>query len=207
MALARFAAFCFACHLGSGAQLALASECLTVDDLSRGIQVDYSEGGTGTYRAIGDELVEFIEAGTAEGGGDLRFVSRFGLYDIEASARIEGVGSPDHQVRYDYEGEPLVLPVAKALAWTGQVIATFPGDQHLQETAAYVFGEEGQTVLGDCSYRSLPVNVTFIGEEGWEGQSFLYFPDLGFAALTGHSHKGALAQSLTLSALRSVDAP
>ncbi len=184
-----------------------ASECMTAANLAQGIHVDYSEGGSGMYRAIGDDLVEFVEAGTAEGGGDLRFVSRFGLYDIEASARIDGVSSSDHQVRYDYEGSPLVPPVAKALAWTGQVIATFPGDQHFQQTAAYVFGEEGQTVLGECRYRSLPVNVTFIGEGGWEGQAFVYFPDLGFAALTGHSRQGAEAQSLTLSALRPTDAP
>ena len=207
MALGRPAAICLASLLGCAALGAEASECLTADDLLEGIHVDYSEGGSGIYRAVGDDLVEFVEMGTAEGGGDLRFVSRFGLYDIEASARIDGVVSPDHRVRYDYEGAPLAPPMAKALAWTGQVVATFPGDHHLEETAAYVFGEEGRTAFGDCSYRSLPVNVTFIGTEGWESQAFVYFPDLGFAALIGHSRQGSAAQSLSLAALRPNDAP
>lgn len=207
MAQGRSAAFCLASLLGFSAFGADASECLTADDLLDGIHVDYSEGGSGIYRAIGDDLVEFVEMGTAEGGGDLRFVSRFGIYDIEASARIDGVVSPHHRVRYDYEGAPLEPPVAKAIAWTGQVVATFPGDHHLEETAAYVFGEEGRIAFGDCSYRSLPVNVTFIGPEGWESQAFVYFPDLGFAALTGHSRQGSTAQSLSLAALRPNEAP
>lgn len=207
MALGRPAAICLASLLGCATMGAEASECLTADDLLDGIHADYSEGGSGIYRAIGDDLVEFVEMGTAEGGGDLRFVSRFGLYDIEASARVDGVVSPDHRVRYDYEGAPLQLPKAKALAWTGQVVSTFPGDQHLEETAAYVFGEEGRSAFGDCSYRSLPVNVTFIGAEGWESQTFVYFPDLGFAALTGHARQGSAGQSLSLAALRPADAP
>lgn len=207
MALGPSAAICLAGLLAGAALGAEASECLTADDLLEGIHVDYSEGGSGIYRAIGDDLVEFVELGTAEGGGDLRFVSRFGLYDIEASARIDGVVSPDHRVRYDYEGAPLEPPAARALAWTGQVVTTFPGDHHLEETAAYVFGEEGRTSFGDCSYRSLPVNVTFIGAEGWESQAFVYFPDLGFAALIGHTRQGSAAQSLSLAALRANEAP
>ena len=170
--------------------MATAPQCPIAADLAQGIHLRYLDGTEAEYRQRPDGMIEVTEAGTAAGGGALRFVSRFGLYDFEAALLTEGVVSPDQQVSYSYAGQPPVEPKPKGNAWVGEVTATFPGGATDKETAAYVFGEKGKTDLAGCSYDVIPVSVTFVRAAGWEGQAFLYFPALGLAALVRKSGSG-----------------
>ncbi|HQY43836.1 MAG TPA: hypothetical protein PK450_06615 [Paracoccaceae bacterium] len=183
--LARPLALTLAGLLLTGA--ASAQSCVTADQLSSGLLVDYESGGQVEVRLLENGLVELREVGSAEGGGDLRFLSRFGVYDIEASLAADGDNAVDHRVIYDYGGEPLPEPAAGGTAWIGPVTANFPDGERDAQTAAYVFGANGTLDIDGCSYDTLTVDATFVRADGWEGQSYLFFRDLGFAMLVGRS--------------------
>ncbi|MCY1125837.1 hypothetical protein OU426_03135 [Frigidibacter sp. RF13] len=169
-----------------GQNIAHASECATPGDMKQGLRLVYGADGTTKVKRRTDGLIEFTEIGSGADGGDLVYASRYGLYDLEAAAAGAGAG-PDRRVTYDYDGGPLVEPAPGATGWVGQVIATFPGDAPVPETAAFVFGGAVAVAVGDCSFDAVTVEATFIRERDWEGQSFLYFPDFGFATLIGRA--------------------
>lgn len=177
-------------------------KCVGAADLGAGIRADYKDGSAGEYRRRSDGLIELVEAGSADGGGDLRFISRFGVYDLEAAALVDGAPSPDHSVSYTYAGTDLAEPQAGRDPWVGEVTATFPAGETVAETAAYVFGPDIRVVFGGCSYDAVPVRATFVRADAWEGQEFLYFPTLGIATLTGKSAKGLETTAFTLVDLR-----
>jgi hypothetical protein len=173
-----------ACLLGPG--VLSASECAAPADMKQGLRLVYGAEGTITVRLRPDGLIEFTEIGSGADGGDLVYISRYGLYDLEAAAGGAEAG-PDRRVNYDYDGGPLVEPAPGAAGWVGRVTATFPDEVVVPETAAFVFGGTGQVALGDCRFDAVTVEATFIRDQGWEGQSFLYFPDFGFATLIGRA--------------------
>ncbi len=177
-------------------------KCVGAADLGAGIRVDYKDGSAGEYRRLSDGLIELVEAGSAENGGNLRFISRFGVYDVEAAALVDGVASPDQSVSYTYAGTDLREPQAGSDPWVGEVTATFPTGETAAETAAYVFGPDIKVVFGDCSYAAVPVRATFVRANAWEGQEFLYFPALGIATLTGKSGRGLETTAFSLVDLR-----
>ncbi len=172
---------------GAGQAQSSDASCVSAADAAAGIRIDYEGGAAGEYRRRSDGLIELIEVGAAADGGNLRFLSRFGLYDLEAGAIVAGAASADRSVSYDYGGQVLPEPQAGADPWVGEVTAVFPGGAVTAETAAYVFGEPGELELGACRYEFVPVRATFVRAEGWEGQGFLYFPALGIAALVHRS--------------------
>ncbi len=176
--------------------------CVTADQLKSGLLVEYDNGGRVAVRLLENGLVELREVGSAEGGGDLRFLSRFGVYDIEASFAADGDNAVDRRVIYDYGGDPLPLPVAGGTSWVGPVTVNFPDGERDTQTAAYVFGAKGTVDLGECSYDTLRVEATFLRTGGWEGQSFLYFSDLGFATLIGRSGPDEAKTDFTITAIR-----
>ncbi len=181
-----------------------AGDCVSAAQMQAGISLDYKDGGRVEVRRIGKGLVELREIGTAAGGGDLRFVSQYGLYDLEAGASDKGATDPDRQVRYDYQGQPLIEPRHGGTGWTGKVIVTFPGGESEVQTAAYVFGAESRLALGDCSYRILSIDATFLRDGGWEGQKLAYFRDLGFAMLVARSGGGDERTDYELQSLAAV---
>lgn len=176
-----------ACLCAFAPLTALAADCVTADQVKAGLRIDYRDGGRVVVRLLANGLVELREAGTAEGGGDLRFLSRFGVYDLEASLAADGENAADHRVIYDYGGQPLLEPAVGGTGWVGPVTANFPDGEVEEQTAAYVFGAEETLALAGCSYDAVPVEATFLRQDGWEGQRFLFFPALAFAVLVGRS--------------------
>ncbi|WP_284165568.1 hypothetical protein [Frigidibacter sp. SD6-1] len=189
--------------LGPG--MALASACAAPGDMKQGLRLTYGAGGTTSVRLRSDGLIEFTEIGSGADGGDLTFASRYGLYDLEAAAAGAGAG-PDRRVTYDYDGGPLIEPAPGETGWVGQVIATFPGDAPVPETAAFVFGSEVKVAVGACSFDAVTVEATFIRARDWEGQSFLYFPDFGFATLIGRAGPGGPKERYELTAIEPLPA-
>lgn len=180
---------------------AAAGDCPLPADMITGLRIAYADGTETEVRHAGVGLVETREPGRAEGGGDLRFLSAYGLYDIEAGALTGDAPSPERQVTYAYDPPEFVTPADGAAGWTGTVAVHFPDGGRDEQTAAYVFGSEATLTLEGCSFRTLPVDATFVRADGWEGQKFLYFPDFGFAVLTGRSGPGTEPVSYSLSAL------
>lgn len=178
-----------------------AQECLTADQVKAGVRVEYENGGRVVLRQLDNGLIELREVGTAEGGGDLRFLSRYGVYDVEASLAADGEAASDHRVIYDYGPEPLLKPVSGGAGWAGSVTANFPDGDRETQTAAYMFGAGETLKLGECSYQGISVEATFLRETGWEGQRYLFFPDLDFAVLVGRSGPDQDKADFTIAAL------
>ncbi|MGB3148434.1 MAG: hypothetical protein WBA91_11855 [Paracoccaceae bacterium] len=166
---------------------AMAGSCVSSANMGQGILAEYADGTLTEVRRADDGLVEVTELAVEEIGGDMRYTAKWGLYDLAVEALKDGKASPDHRVDYRYDGDPLPQPQPGGLPWVGTVAATFPGDEVSTEQAAYVFGAEARVELDGCSYRSFPINVTFTQGYEWESQTFLYFPDLGFAMLIENS--------------------
>lgn len=164
-----------------------AVECVGTKDMGQGIRVEYEDGHLSDFRRLADGTIEKTEIGTAAGGGDLRFTSQFGIFDLKAQAVIKGATSPNHQVVYSYGGDALRTPEPGGLPWVGPVQAIFPGGEKRDQKAAYLFGGETMVELDGCSYRGFPISVIYTRDPGWEGQDFLYFADLGIAALVARS--------------------
>lgn len=184
---ARFGLPLAACLWSLAPGPAAAVDCVTADQVRSGLRVDYQDGGRVLVRLMQNGLVELREIGSAEGGGDLHFVSRFGIYDLEASLADDGEAAADHRVIYDYGGLPLLEPMVGGTGWVGPVTASFPDGEVETQTAAYVFGAGETVTLAGCSYDAVAVEATFLREGGWEGQRFLFFPALEFAVLVGRS--------------------
>jgi hypothetical protein len=151
--------------------------------MTTGLKVIYADGMATEIRPAGDGLVELREVGRAAGGGDLRFLAAHGLYDMEAGPAT------------------LQAPKAGGAGWIGTISVAFPDGTTDLQTAAYIFGA-GETVeIGGCSFAAVPVEVTFIRAIGWERQSFLYFPDLGFATLVGRDDRAGGPRRFALEAI------
>jgi hypothetical protein len=169
--------------------------------MTTGLKVIYADGMATEIRPAGDGLVELREVGRAAGGGDLRFLAAHGLYDMEAGAARSGEVAPDQTVGYSYEPATLQAPKAGGAGWIGTISVAFPDGTTDLQTAAYIFGA-GETVeIGGCSFAAVPVEVTFIRAIGWERQSFLYFPDLGFATLVGRDDRAGGPRRFALEAI------
>ena len=197
------AAGCLTALLGlSGA--AWAADCITPDQVKTGLHVEYQSGAGVEVRLLPNGLIELRELDRAEGGGDLRYLSRFGVYDLEASLAADGDNATEHRVIYDYGGLPLPEPASGGTAWVGPVTVRFPDGQTEAQTAAYVFGSDQSVDLGGCSYDAVTVDATFLRTNGWEGQKFLFFPDLGFATLVGRSGPDQDKTDFPITAMRPV---
>ena len=194
----------FGCVLIGMPTLAAADSCVSAADLEAGVRVDYNDGSAGEFRRLPDGLIEVVEAGSAAGGGDLRFLSRFGVYDVEAAALVDGAASPDQRVSYTYAGSDLREPKSGTDPWVGEVTIAFPDGATEAQTAAYVFGPRSQVDLGGCIYDVVPVRATFVRANGWEGQGFSYFPTLGIATLTSKSGSGLDDVEFGMTAMRGV---
>ena len=57
-------------------------------------------------------------------------------------------------------------------------------------TVVYAFGAPETAEIGGCSYPSVNVKASFLGEGGWIWQEFTYFLDLGFGTLTASQFEG-----------------
>ncbi len=164
---------------------AIAADCPVPGDA--GVRAEYADGGVVDYRLLPDGQVEVFEPAAGGAGEGLVFTSLYGVYDLTMAARdADGGTDPDRTLRYGYatEGHPLARPETGAV-WVGTALTLWPDGTQSAETAAYVFGREGERQLSGCTYRTIPVKVTFMDDQGWVAQDMLYFADFGLSVTTG----------------------
>jgi len=151
------------------------------------LRAEYADGGVVEYNLLPEDQVEVFEPAAGGAGEGLVFTSLYGVYDLTMAARdADGGTDPDRTLRYGYatEGHPLARPETGAV-WVGTALTLWPDGSQSAETAAYVFGREGERQLSGCTYRTIPVKVTFMGDQGWVAQDMLYFADFGLSVTTG----------------------
>jgi len=151
------------------------------------LRAEYADGGVVEYNLLPEDQVEVFEPAAGGAGEGLVFTSLYGVYDLTMAAReADGGTDPDRTLRYGYatEGHPLARPATGAV-WVGTALTLWPDGSQSAETAAYVFGREGERQLSGCTYRTIPVKVTFMDDQGWVAQDLLYFADFGLSVTTG----------------------
>lgn len=151
------------------------------------LRAEYADGGVVEYNLLPEDQVEVFEPAAGGAGEGLVFTSLYGVYDLTMAAReADGGTDPDRTLRYGYatEGHPLARPATGAV-WVGTALTLWPDGSQSAETAAYVFGREGERQLSGCTYRTIPVKVTFMDDQGWVAQDMLYFADFGLSVTTG----------------------
>ena len=164
---------------------ALAADCPKPGDTR--LRAEYADGGVVEYRLLPDGQVEVFEPAAGGAGEGLVFTSLYGVYDLTMAARdVDGGTDPDRTLRYDFAAgdHPLARPESGAV-WVGSTVTHWPDGSESAETAAYVFGREGERQLSGCTYRTIPVKVTFMDDRGWVAQDMLYFSDFGLSVTTG----------------------
>ena len=139
------------------------------------------------FAGVGGELRRGRLHAAGGAGEGLVFTSLYGVYDLTMAARdVNGGTDPDRTLRYDFAtgDHPLARPESGAV-WVGTAVTHWPDGSESAETAAYVFGREGERQLSGCTYRTIPVKVTFMDDQGWVAQDMLYFADFGLSVTTG----------------------
>ena len=151
------------------------------------LRAEYADGGVVEYSLLPEGQVEVFEPAAGGAGDGLVFTSLYGVYDLTMAARdADGATDPDRTLRYGYatDDHPLARPESGAV-WVGTALTHWPDGSESAETAAYVFGREGERQLSGCTYRTIPVKVTFMDDQGWVAQDMLYFADFGLSVTTG----------------------
>lgn len=194
--------------LGTGsAAVAMAASpaCVTADDLAGGVRATFVSGRWADYRPEGDGVFRVTES-PAKDGRVASFLSQYGLYDTEMVNLNDSRPDPATLVRTAYSVDSADLPVpVPGDVWVGQVTLIMPDGGKTVANAAYQFGRAETLALGDCSYETIDVKVSFMSADGWLWQEFTYFTDIGIGAIIARQAEGeegpSRAKVMTLDAL------
>lgn len=162
------------------------AECLTRDDVAKGLRATYLDGSVVDYLAEGDNLVRVTETPDLKAPQAVRFLSRYGIYDISAQGLVGGIPQDGQVLEYSYSDpsgkEP--PPPDPGAVWLGQSTTTYVDGASESAVAVMVFGTEGKVRLGDCDYSVVPVTASFLSGENWTAQDYDWLSDLGIGILT-----------------------
>ncbi len=162
------------------------SECLTRDDLAKGLRATYLDGSVVDYLSEGDDLVRVTETPDEKAPQAVRFLSRYGVYDLKAQGLIDGTPQPDQVLEYSYsdpDGKEPPRP-DPGTVWLGHSTTTYVDGATDGAVAVMVFGQEGKVRLGDCDYAVVPVTASYLAGESWTSQDYDWLPELGIGILT-----------------------
>lgn len=195
-------AFCIGLSLTAGAAAAQDS-CLTARDLSRGIEMRFSEGDVFSVSRGRDGNLVLVE-NYSDGSASIQYVGAYALY-IEREVELSN-GRPDAatEIRIDFGQPSITLPKPEAGGnFTVQTTNLFADGTERAEVYEANFGAMSQMTFGNCTYDMLPVRLRY----SWPGESdgmnleYTYFPDLGAAFLASSQFDGEERLSLNPIAL------
>ncbi|OYZ88536.1 MAG: hypothetical protein B7Y00_04135 [Sphingomonadales bacterium 17-56-6] len=171
------------------------AECVTADDLTRGISFTRQDGHSGHVQKKGTKVeVEYVT--DRDRWYDSR-ATRLGIHDTHFSAWMSDaylLGSLPPEFDWTY-GTPPPEPAA-GKTWTTAItqIETDVGfgsymrrqvtHQRTDLVGRFTVLDAGQGKLSGCTYRILPVEATFKGGGKSLARRWIYFPDLGFGLET-----------------------
>ena len=169
--------------------MALADGCLTASDLQQGIRAEFRDGSLTDYRGGDAGLVAVFERPDPSQSSGVAFVSRLGLYDLEAAAIDGGETIPDQRLLMHYSVDLDQLPAPRpGEFWVGRTTTTYADGKSDDAQAVYVFGNAREVELGGCSYHAVPVKASFIWSDGWMMQEFLYLDALGIGIIVASQY-------------------
>ncbi|MCH2094000.1 MAG: hypothetical protein MK160_02680 [Rhodobacteraceae bacterium] len=158
---------------------AATAACVTADSLKSGIRIDYGDGETELFYAY---LPNVIAADyLIDGERTSRTLLMHGLYLSEYLEFNEGRPDPQSRETYSYppgvEGLPIPQPNE---TFNVSAVAFIRGDLN-DEAQSYDFRAEELIELSGCTYRSIPVELTYPGDTDLWIEYLSYLPDLGIS--------------------------
>lgn len=174
------------------------AECVTADSLAKGVSFKRADGRAG--RAVARDGGIYVDYAAGKGLWTDERKTLLGIYETNTTSFFsdeELIGSGDTRQTWKFRGKP---PVPKAgESWKTRISADAVTDnsseQGYQEwsgkfDAVYSFLPEMEAKLSGCTYRAIPVEATFLGDDGGFTRRWLYFADLGFGLETKRDGTG-----------------
>ena len=174
------------------------AECVTADSLVKGVSFKRADGRAG--RAVARDGGIYVDYAAGKGLWTDERQTLLGIYETNTTSFFsdeELIGSGDTRQTWKFRGKP---PVPKAgESWKTRISADAVTDnsseQGYQEwsgkfDAVYTFLPEMEAKLSGCTYRAIPVEATFLGEDGGFTRRWLYFANLGFGLETKRDGTG-----------------
>ena len=174
------------------------AECVTADSLAKGVSFKRADGRAG--RVVARDGGTYVDYAAGKGLWTDERQTLLGIYETNTTSFFsdeELIGSGDTRQTWKFRGKP---PVPKAgESWKTRISADAVTDnsseQGYQEwsgkfDAVYSFLPEMEAKLSGCTYRAIPVEATFLGEDGGFTRRWLYFANLGFGLETKRDGTG-----------------
>ena len=160
-----------------------AAACPTDEDTARGIEITYADGSRSviTRNAAG----EVREAEYFDGDTPYIYISANGL--IETGYRDPDSGASD-KFSYTFDTDDL-LPLQPWFGRAGEQIVT-DADGVEVDRVGYSFQTRAEitAIIGDCSYRAIPLETYYRTPGDPSMVEFLYLLDLGIPVNVGYAY-------------------
>ncbi len=167
------------------------SGCPTASDMDVGVRAVFANGDLVDYRRLKGDLLEIFEGVAADSQNGTVVTSRLGIYDLDAADVVNGVRNAQTAITLRYSEHESDLPVpVSGEGWVGGVVTSVSGAAEETEAVVYVFGAGGTREFAGCVYETIPVKVSFLADDGWMMEDYIYIPSLPLAILSGHQFSG-----------------
>jgi hypothetical protein len=157
-------------------------------DLHGGITIMFDDGSvTQLHQGADGMIVEQTEYNSGSNSGFFAR-SKFGFVYVESADTSGGEVVGDSRMVYDYGlgGLDLVTtPDTETTRFTTERKISFADGTSRDERITFRTREYGERQWGACTYRVLPVEVSYFGSGDGRSQTFAYISDLGVAVYVG----------------------
>ena len=182
-----------------------AADCLTADSVTSGVVFKRADGRSG--RVVAKDGGIFVDYATGKGMWTDQRQTQLGIYELSSTTFFSDealIGSGDTTQTWKFRGKPPEPQAGES--WktriTDYTVISNSSEQGYEDwsgkfDAVYAFLSEKEVELSGCTYRVVPVEATFLGENGGFSQRWLYFPDLGFGLETKRNGDGNGLTALT----------
>jgi hypothetical protein len=177
---------------------AAAAECLTADSVKSGVVFKRADGRSG--RVVAKEGGIFVDYAAGKGMWTDQRQTKLGIYELDSTwfySDEELIGTGATSQTWEFRGKPPVPEAGES--WKTRIsdytVTSNSSEQGYQDwsgkfDAVYSFLPEMEAKLSGCTYRAIPVEATFLGENGGFTRRWLYFADLGFGLETKRDGTG-----------------
>lgn len=162
--------------------------CPTQSDLAEGIGFDIAGGGTETYKALNNGVIEVVYSDSD--GFSSRTMLGQGAYLLEVIDLDNGAPDPSTRITYSHVLAPEDMPVPRPNGGWVSKVASMEGGSVTQEVQDHTFGPMGTLTVGACSYDTFEITVRY--DDADESiDTIAYLPELGIGLLVGIAYNGS----------------
>lgn len=176
--------------------LPAAADCVTPENLAKGVTFKRQDGHVGYVQPAGHGMLQVDYVIDRNGWYDRRTTS-FGIYETQFASWLSDavlVGGKPPEYAWSFADTPPEPTPGKS--WTvairqietqvgyGTEMVEMVDKRGSDLSASFQYLAVTEAKLSGCTYRILPVEARFTGKTGTQTRRWIYFPDLGFGLET-----------------------